>query len=207
MSGPCCPLPASLQLTNDAKSVRGISHIGIVPEAGRRPQVPCGTVECTATQHPKPALSRDPRRAVLGGAAIIIVPAILHPLRGIACGIVQAEGVGLVRPDRRGLLGRARVALPAVRLAGAHVPAPPIWAVRSAPGGVFPFGFAWQPVGLSGFLRKPGHKRLGIEPADIDDRAVAASPFPVVGPMLATAIGDASVPLVERHLVSANGKG
>jgi len=30
--------------------------------------------------------------------------------------------------------------------------------------------------------------------------------IPVVGPMLATAIGDAGVPLVERHLVFAYGK-
>src|SRR4051812_24924894 len=57
------------------------------------------------------------------------------------------------------------------------------------------------------FLRQPRGERLGIEPTDIDDRTVASSPFSIVGPVLATAVGDASIPLVERHLVSADGEG
>jgi len=36
VSGPCRLSTASLQLTKDTKSIRGISYVGIIPEAGRR---------------------------------------------------------------------------------------------------------------------------------------------------------------------------
>jgi hypothetical protein len=35
MSGPCRLSIASLQLTNDTKSIRGVSYVGVIPEAGR----------------------------------------------------------------------------------------------------------------------------------------------------------------------------
>ena len=206
MSGPWCPLTALLQVTRDPKSVGRISHVGIIPEAGRRTQIFSRAVERASPQHPKPTLSREPRRTILGRAAIIIVPAILHPLRRVACGVVKTIGVRLIRTDRRRLLRSAGIALPAVRLAGAHVAAPPIGGVRPTSGGIFPFGFARQPISLSRFLRKPSHEGLRIEPADIDDRTVASSPFPILGAMLAAPIGDAHVPLIECYFVSANGK-
>ena len=93
MSGPCRLSTASLQLTNDTKSIRRISYVGIIPEAGRRTQIFCGTVERAAAQHAKAALTGEPRRAVLGSAAIIIVPAILHPLRRIARGVKKTEPI------------------------------------------------------------------------------------------------------------------
>lgn len=96
MSGPCSPLIALLQLPNDSKSIRRISHVRIIPEAGRGTQVFRRAIERAPAQDPEPTLPREPWRAILGGAPIVIVPAVLHPLSRIACGVVQTEGIRLV---------------------------------------------------------------------------------------------------------------
>src|SRR5262249_23901284 len=94
----------------------------------------------------------------------------------------------------------------AIRLLGADVAAPPIGRIDAAARGIFPLRLGRQPIGLAGLLRQPGHECLGVEPADIDDRPVAASPFAVVGPVLAAAFLDALVPFVERDLRAADGE-
>ena len=56
-------------------------------------------------------------------------------------------------PDGGRPLRLASIALPAVRLTGAHVSSPPVRSVRSGAGGVFPFRFGGKPIGLAGLLR------------------------------------------------------
>src|SRR5262249_26033649 len=111
------------------------------------------TVERTAAQYMHATLTAHPSRAVMRGATIIVVPAIFHPLGHVACGVVKAEAIGLERPDRRRPLRLARLALPAVRLAGARGASPPVRGVGSGAGGVFPFCFRGKPIGLAGLLR------------------------------------------------------
>src|SRR5262249_32157 len=93
-------------------------------------------------------LTAHPSRAVMRGATIIVVPAIFHPLGHVSCGVVKAEAIGLERPDRGRPLRLASIALPAVRLTGAHVASPPVRGARSGAGGVFPFPFPRKPLGL-----------------------------------------------------------
>jgi hypothetical protein len=43
-------------------------------------------------------------------------------------------------------------------------------------GDILPFGFAQEPVCLSGLARKPSHVVLGVVPGHVDDRLLAAAP-------------------------------
>src|SRR5262245_2021670 len=137
------------QLPYHPKSVRDIANVGIVSEARHRAQVLGLAVECAAAQDAQPALAARPCRAVVRCAAIIVVPAIFDPFGRIACRVIKTERVRFVRADRSRLLNVAGAALPAIGLTGADVPAPPVRSVRSAPGGVFPFGFGRKPIGLA----------------------------------------------------------
>src|SRR5262245_48025847 len=98
-------------------------------------------------------LTAHPSRALIRGATIILRPAVFHPPGHVACGVVKAEPIGLERPDGGRPLRLASIALPAVRLTGAHVASPPVRGARSGAGGVFPFRFGGKPIGLAGFLR------------------------------------------------------
>src|SRR5260370_5310324 len=152
-------------------------------------------------------LTAHPSRAVIGRATIIVIPAIFHPLGHIACGVEKAETIGLERPDRSRSLRLAGIALPAVRLTGAHVASPPVRSIRSGAGGVFPFRFGRKPIGLAGLLRQPSHERLGVQPTQIDRRTVATAPTAIIGPILASAVIDAFVPFAECHFVPSDSEG
>src|SRR5262249_20525163 len=152
-------------------------------------------------------LTARPSRAVTRRATIIVIPAIFHPLGYIACGVVKAETIGLERPDRGCSLRLASSALPAVRLTGAHVTSPPIRSVRSSAGGVFPFRFGGEPIGLASLLREPTHERLGVQPTEIDRRTFATAPTAIIGPILASAFIDAFVPFGECHFMTSDSEG
>src|SRR5262245_32679510 len=141
------------QLPYHPQSVRDIANVGIVSEARHRAQILGLAVECAAAQDAQPALAARPCRAVVRCAAIIVVPAIFDPFGRIACRVIKAESIRLVRTDRSRLLNVAGVAFPAIGLTGANVPTPPVRSVRSAPGGVLPFGFGRKPIGLARLLR------------------------------------------------------
>src|SRR5262249_17496158 len=94
-------LAALLQLAQHAEAVGGEPPVGIIPETGWRTQVRGLAVVRAATQPPQAALSRRPGRAVGRSAAVIVVPAILHPFRRVAGGVEQAERIGLVRAGRK----------------------------------------------------------------------------------------------------------
>src|SRR5262249_8316604 len=189
------------------KSVRDVSDICVVSETRRRTQIPRLTVERPAAQYMHATLTAHPSRAVMGRATIIVVPAIFHPLGHIARGVVEAEAIGLERPDGGRPLRLASIALPAVRLSGAHVASPPVSSIRSGAGGVFPFRFGGKPIGLAGLLRKPTRGRLGVQPTQIDRRTFATAPTAIIGPILASAFIDAFVPLAQCHFVTSDGEG
>src|SRR5262249_49681249 len=153
--------------------------------------VTCLTVEGSAAQHTLPALAGRPRGAVLGGAAIIIVPAILDPLGGIAGGVEQSERIGRKASggDRR--LPGIAAALATIGEATADVAAPPISRLGAGTRRVFPFCLARQPIFLAGLLREPCDIALGVTPADVGHRPVAATLAAVLGAVRARAGGGA----------------
>src|SRR5262245_14643014 len=194
------------QLPYHPKSVRDIANVGIVSEARHRAQILGLAVECAATQNAQAALAARPCRAVVRCAAIIVVPAIFDPFGRIASRVIKTECVRFVRTDGSRLLNVGGAALPAIRLTRADVAAPPVRSVRSAPGGVLPLGFGRKPIGFARLLRQPGHERLGVEPADIDNWTVAATPVAILRSILAPSLLHALVPLAERHLVAPDGE-
>src|SRR5260370_40201900 len=152
-------------------------------------------------------LTGHPSRAVIGRGTIIVIPAIFPHLGHIACGVEKAETTGLERPGRSRSLRLAGIALPAVRLTGAHGASPPVRSIRSGAGGVFPFRFGRKPIGLAGLLRQPSPEHLGVQPTKIDRRTVATAPTAIIGPILASAVIDAFVPFAECHFVPSDGEG
>src|SRR5712672_4223065 len=119
------------------------------------------------------AAALDPWRAVRWSALIILVPAVLYPLIDAATHVIQPERIRLEAAYLDRLLdGRDVSAILAIGHAGLKLVAPPVLGLRASTRGIFPFGFAWDPICLSGCAREPGHELLGIAPADIGDRRV-----------------------------------
>ena len=119
------------------------------------------------------AIALDPRGPVQRGALIILVPAILYPLIDAATHVIQPKRIWPETPDLDGLLGGCDVsAVLAIGHAGQKLVAPPVLCLRAAAGGIFPFGFAWEPIGLACCAREPGNKLLGIAPAYVRDGRV-----------------------------------
>src|SRR5262249_14077720 len=135
-----------------------------------------------------------PRGSVLWRATIIVVPAILHPLGDIALRVVKSESVRPEGSDRPGLPQRRREAVLAIRIVVADLTAPPERRRRSGARGVFPLGLRRQPIAFAGLLRQPGHEGLRVVPADVDHRALPASPTAIIGAILAAARADARIP-------------
>src|SRR6516165_6734944 len=102
--------PLLLQLPHDPKPVCGISDVGIITETRGGTHEFGLAVVGAPTQPPQPALAGGPCRAVLRRTAVIVVPAVFHPLRDVAGSVVEAECIGLIRTNRGCLLARARVA-------------------------------------------------------------------------------------------------
>ena len=72
---------------------------GIRPESCCRAEVARLVEPRAAAMNPMTAISRFPRPAVYRSSVIRIVPTILDPFLGIADGIVEAKGIGLVTAD------------------------------------------------------------------------------------------------------------
>ena len=198
---------SSLQVSSHPKAIGVVSDIEVVSEA-RRGSDGIGLVrERTAAQNAKRAISRVPGGAVLRGAAVRGVPAVLNPLGRVARSIEKAKRVGPERSCGHGLLGRIPAALDALGLPDPDVPSPPIGRYRPCARRVFPFSFSEQTVGLSALLRKPGYELLRIFPTDINYGPLAAAPPVIAGRIFANIRGDAEVPFGESHFSAADREG
>ncbi len=83
------------------------------------------------------------------------MPAIRRPFPGISQHAHQAEGVGRETVDRRQqLVVPARAAAIAIGVALADLIAPPARCVGAGAGGIFPFRFAGQAIGIA--VSSPG---------------------------------------------------
>ena len=75
----------------------------VIMPAGRRAEGPRRVVPAAAANHALFAIpSIDPRRPVTGRIIVVLVPAVLDPLRCVAQNVVQAESVLRVAPHRDG---------------------------------------------------------------------------------------------------------
>src|SRR5690349_18413585 len=102
------------------------------------------------------AVGLHPCRTVRRCADIVLVPAILDPLVDAAAHIIQPERIGPEAADLGWLLDRGEVcASLAIGHAGNQLLAPPVSCLRSAAGGVFPFGLRRQTVRLMRCTREP----------------------------------------------------
>src|SRR6516164_8402369 len=101
------------------------------------------------------------------------VPAILHPLVDAAAHIVQPERIWLEAADLDRLFSNRDIrAVLAIGHALLKLVAPPIPCLLPPARRVFPFGFAWQPIGPVQSVCEPRDELLGIAPAHIRDRGV-----------------------------------
>ncbi len=111
---------------------------------------------------PMPNVSRS--------ALVILVPAVLHALIDAATHIMKSERIWPEAADLNWLFNVSDVsAIVAIDHARSKLVTPPILCLRAAACGVFPFGFAWQPICLSCCAGEPANKPLGITPAYIRD--------------------------------------
>src|SRR5258705_9459353 len=138
-------------------------------------------------------------RRIIG---ISVVPAIFHPFPHIAVHIVQSERIrGKTAYRKRLLTIRTGRPVPitgaavVVRLFGGDGRPKRQWRRGSGARGIFPFGFRWQAIWLSGFFAQPRGIALGLVPGDADDGPRSPSPALVVGCRpIAAAAGDAGIP-------------
>src|SRR5262249_10979788 len=114
----------SRQFANNAKSIRIVSDITIIPEPRRAANVGWFVRKRTAAQSALPTLFIQPGRAVGGGAAIAVVPAILHPFRGIAGRVYETEGIRRKASYRTGLTGDLATATMAASPVGLEIVTP-----------------------------------------------------------------------------------
>src|SRR5262249_60859414 len=155
-------------------SVRVVANVDVIAKARGGAQIARVAVEGAAAQDALPALAAGPGRAVGGRAAIVVVPAILHPLGRVAGSVEQPERVCRKAAGRNRLLAGPAAAVTAIGQTDAEGSAPPERGLGSAAGGIFPFGFARQPILLSGLLRQPLEEGERIAPAEVGCRPLAA---------------------------------
>src|SRR5262249_13532609 len=139
-------------------------------------------------------------------AAIRLVPAILNPLGHIARHVKKSKTVGPKRSRGQRLSRRSAAAILTICVAVSGGAAPPKLRARSCARSGFPLGLAGPSISLLGLLREPGHKSLGIVPADIQDRTTATAPTVVVRPVLASSRSDAKVPFVKGDFPTSDRK-
>ena len=107
---------------------------------------------------------------------MIFVPTVLDPLIDSAPHIIQSKWIWLRATDFDRLLGGCDVrAILAVGHAGLKLVAPPVLCLRASACRIFPFGFAWESISLSGRAREPSNKLLCITPAYVRDGRIIFS--------------------------------
>ena len=89
-----------------------------------------------------------PGATVTWSASIVVMPAVLHPLRHIAVHVMQAKGIGRKTAHRsRSIIVPAAAATIAIGPIGAYTVAPTVSSPRARARGVFPFRFTGH-IGL-----------------------------------------------------------
>src|SRR3954466_12963191 len=77
----------------DAKSVGGISHIGVIAIAVWGPYMPAVVPPRPGADHVRGTLAFQPRRAICWCALVSSVPAILYPLIDPATHVMQSKWI------------------------------------------------------------------------------------------------------------------
>src|ERR1700738_3074807 len=182
---------------------------GKVPVASGRAEIRRIAIPGTAADDtPSAIYTPDPRRAVLRGALIIIVIAILDPLPNVAVHVIEPEPICPERADRGGLpVIPFTATVVAVRVVPADLVAPRVRRWRSATRRVFELALGEQPVRLTGHAREPCDVAPGIIPGDVDDWLPAPPQAGVAHARIAIAVRHAGVPVIERHVEPGDCKG
>src|SRR3954452_12437354 len=143
------------------------------------------------------AVPAAPCRAVTGRALIGLMPAVLDPLIDTAAHVVEPERIRPEAADLRRLLGREITAILATGHARLQLVAPPIFGLRSATRGIFPFGFARKPISLLRRLSEIGRILLRVGPAHIADRRIVLAD----GREAARLCSGALIPFLHGHRI------
>src|SRR5262245_41404507 len=178
--------------------------VGGAPVAAGGAEIPRNADPSAAAEDTATAFAFfNPSRTVLRSPVVVLVLAILDPLRDIAMHVMETECIGGERADgSRPLIVPLAAAAVAIGVPFADLVAPRIGRLRSSTRRIFPFCLGEQPISFAGHPGEPGHIRLGVVPAHPNDRLSASSPATITGPVFvrAAADRDAGVPIGERHL-------
>ena len=113
---------------------------------------------------------------------------------------MEPERIRLEAADLRRLLGRELTAILAPGHARLELVAPPIFSLRSASRGIFPFGFARKPIRLLRRLSEISRILLRVCPAHIADRRIVLAD----GREAARLCSGALVPFLHGHRIFAD---
>src|SRR5262245_49949690 len=178
--------------------------VGGAPVAAGGAEIPRNADPSAAAEDTATAFAFfNPSRTVLRSPVVVLVLAILDPLRDIAMHVMETECIGGERADgSRPLIVPLAAAAVTIGVPFADLVAPRIGRLRSSTRRIFPFCLGEQPISLVGHPGEPSHIRLGVVPAHPNDRLSVPSPATITGPLLvrAAADRDAGVPIGERHL-------
>ena len=119
----------------------------------------------TAAQPAKAAIPTLPRTAITRRARIPFVPAILHPFPDVPAHVVQPQLIGLLLPDRMGLVP-AVIEIPGdgIQLRTPSILVP--LTLPSAPRGILPLRLRRQPIPFSRQGIQFLEKRFDVFPTD-----------------------------------------
>src|ERR1700677_2091826 len=145
LTGARCP---SIQVSRYQEAVCVVPNILIVTKTRRRAHGDRLISERASAKNAKRTVAVRPRRPIVRRAVIGRVPAVLDPLRRIARGVVQAEGVWPKRAGGNSLTVLAPTAFRALSVSRTYVPSPPIGRRRSSSRRVFPLRLRGQSIGL-----------------------------------------------------------
>src|SRR5690554_2420371 len=121
----------------------------------------------TATGDALGTVTAFPDIAIIRCAFVIVMPAIMHPLRNITRGVIDAKLIGFKTADFCGFAWvQLTVTGETMCLARLFVKTPPEWCIFPARSGIFPFCFTGQSVFLAGLIRQPAGIVVGIIPTD-----------------------------------------
>src|SRR4051812_3665302 len=161
---------SDIACANDPESMSRVANTRVIVCAIGHPEVArVGTHPGGAAQNALTTVRAVPDGLVPRRTLVILMPAVCYPLRHVANQIVQTKLVRGISANRRRPV-RLRPACLTVSHPRDDLTTPPVGRRRARAGGVFPFRFSRQAVGLRSLLGEPAHVVLRIVVAHVAHR-------------------------------------